>query len=239
MKTTTLKRVLGSALLAGTFALLPSATFAASATSSTSVHIGGNGIVRIINAEVTSISGNIINAVTNFKNNIVNWTITTNASTTIAANNSLTASTTDIHVGDKLRVTGPLSVIGSTLGVTATKVKDVTSTQSLHTKVGKIQSVNTANGTFVITTDNKQMTVQTNSATVLKNGTTTVALASLAVNSYVKVTGVTNADTTVITASSVTVFPIGKDIRKMDKTWKEAFKNFKHDWKSGHGNHDK
>jgi hypothetical protein len=216
MKTTTTKTLLSSLVISGALAFVPVAAFAASATTTAQVNIGGNGIVRVTGAEVTSISGNLISAVTAFKNTVLNWTFATNASTTIAANNSLSANISDIHVGDKLRVAGTISAVNGTLNVAATKIRDVTSTASLKAKTGTVQSVNTSNGTFVLKSGDKLTTIQTNASTTftLGSGATIAAntLANLPLNAKVSVAGVVSADQTSMTASKVILY-LGADTK--------------------------
>jgi hypothetical protein len=227
MKTTTIKTLFGSLLFAGAFALAPVAVFAAGATTTTSVKINTDGIVRVANAEVTSVSGNIINAVTRFKNNVVSWAFTTNASTTIAANNSHIASTTDIKVGDKLNVTGALSAFGSTISVAATKVLDITSMASWRAKSGTVQSINTSNGTFVLKSGDKLITVQTNASTTFRwKSSATTTLATLPLNAKVRVAGAANSDGTFIAASNIMVVSFGKSsVRKENKGADQGLKN--------------
>jgi hypothetical protein len=227
MKKNTLKTLFGSLAIGAAIMAVPVSTFAANATSSTSIRINGDGIVHIINAEVTSISGNIINAVARLKNNLVNFSFTTNASTTISTKGNTATSSSAITLGDRLKVTGTLASIGSTIGINATTIKDVTKTsvRIKHTsKTGTLTSVNTSNGTFVLTSDNKSnksVTVQTNATTtfISMTGTTTV-LSAIPLNTTVKVTGTLNADGTVLTATTVTA--------RMDYTkrqWMNLWKN--------------
>lgn len=234
MKTSNLKTLFSGIAIAGALMAIPVSTFAANASTTAAVRINGDGMVHVINAEVTSISGNIINAVTRFKNSVVNWAFTTNASTTIAANNSLTGTTADIGVGDRLKVNGLVSAFGSTISVQANAIKDITSMASWRVKSGTVQSVNTANGTFVLKQDDKLVTVQTNASTTftLANktaSTTPVTLALLTVNSKVMVSGVMNAEGTSMTATKVTVKKT--DDNKSKHEWKKEWKDA---WKSNH-----
>lgn len=232
MKTITLKTGLGAIALAGVLMSVPAATFAANASTTTSVNINHNGIIRVINAEVTSISGSIINAMATFKNTIVNFAVNTNASTTIAANNSLTAGTADIRVGDKISVTGALSSIGSTIGLTATKVKDTTSMQELKAKMGTVSNINSSTGSFLLTSDGKVFTVNTNASTTYSLGTTTpTTFANLAANAKVVVTGRLSTDGTTITATRIAAK--FEDLKKdMRHNWKNEWKNFLKDHKN-------
>lgn len=180
--------------------------FAADTNTAPTVRINGDGIVQVTNAEVTSISGNIINAITRFKNSVTAWTFTTNASTTIIANPKA-SSTATFAIGDRLKVTGALSAIGSTISVNATKIKEMASFTVARGTSGTVQSINVTAGTFVIKSDNKLVTVLTNASTTFTVvGTTTpLTLASLTQNSKVKVMGTMNGTRTIIIATSVVV----------------------------------
>jgi hypothetical protein len=203
MKIHTTKTLLGSLALGGMLLALPLSSFAADASTTSAVRINGDGGVRVVNAEVTSVSGNLINAITRFKNSIANWTFTTNASSTVNAGANAT-STSVIRVGDKLDISGMLSSLGATISVDASKILDLTNIVSWRSNVGTVQSVNTTNGTFVLAQDNgKTVTVQTNASTTLALSTATSTLANLAVGSKVQVTGTLNGDASILTATKV------------------------------------
>jgi hypothetical protein len=236
MKSTSMKKLFGSFALATAFIAMP-AFASTNASTTASVHINGDGIVHVVGAEVTSVTGNVVNAMLHFKNSIATWAFTTNTSTMIAANNSQTASTTDIHVGDKINVTGALTALGSVVSVNATKIRDITTTGLLRSKSGTVQSVNLTNSTFVLKTgDSKTMTIQTNANTVFTVApttfggvTSTTTLAALALNGRVNVSGVTNADGSVLTATKVTVRPsMSTKEDHEDKTKKESHDNGNH-----------
>src|SRR3989344_2663793 len=91
--------------------------------------------------------------------------------------------------------------------VAATKIRDMTTILPFkHVMGGKISSVNSANGSFVITKGDRSVTVQTNaSTTIMVNGTATTTLASVLAGDEVKVSGTPNADGSVITATNVVV----------------------------------
>lgn len=256
MKTTTLKTLFGSVAIAGALLAAPVATYAADvqATSDTSVRINRDGIVSVLGAEVTSVSGNIVNAVTRFKNNVVSWAFTTNASTTIASNGSLSGSIADLKVGDTLHVAGTLTGLGSPMNIAATKIIDVTAFAPItwKSKSGTIQSVNTANGTFVLKHNDKLYTVQTNASTTIQNGTTATTLGNVAVGTKVAVSGTLNSNGTVITASKVAVVTNvkhwmrdwkkqieaeKKEIKEANKDRKEALIELRKDLNVGFGLH--
>ncbi len=227
MKITTLKTLLGSLTVAGALVAFPLSASAAGATTTSSLHIGKNGVVHVVNAEVTSVSGNIINAVTYFKNTLATWAFTTNASTTIRVGTGATTTPSSIQIGDRIGVAGALTSFGSTIGVNATKILDLTAIASLRGTTGTVKTINTSNGTFVMTVGNKDITVQTNASTTwATKATTTLSLANLAVGTKVRVAGRLNPEHTILTASKVSIVPVKKeDDRKDNKGSFHGLKN--------------
>lgn len=216
MKSSTTKTLFSSVVLAGALFSIPVAVFAENATTATpQVRINGDGIVTVKNTEVTSISGNIINAVSRFKNTLLSWTFTTNASTTMAGN-TLPA---DIQVGDKLSISGALSSFGSTIAVTVNKIMDINSMTSRRTKSGTVQSITMSNTTFVAKMGDKLITVQTNASTTFVfdgKATSTAAFTSLVVGGKVSVTGTLSTDGTTIIATKVSL-KIEKESERVKK----------------------
>ena len=229
MKTNTFKTLLGSITVAGALIALPTSAFALDASTTASMQINKNGIVRVVNAEVTSVSGNIITAVTNFKNSLANWVFTTNASTTIKTGIGATSTPSVVKVGDKISVAGALTAFGSTLSVNATKVLDITALASWRGMSGTVTSINATTGTFVIKSGDKTVTVQSNASTTWMTGaTTTTPFTNLQIGAKVKLVGTLNADRTVITASKVTINPV-----KIEDTKKKENKGSSHGLKNG------
>src|SRR3989338_7312882 len=201
---------IGSAALTAAFVLMPFAASAATvnASSSTGVIISPNGIVRVIGADVTAVGSGFVSAATTIGNTILNWLVNISAATKVSGNGTVNASTTGISVGDRIAFKGALtSTSSSPLVVAATKIRDMTTILPFkHVMGGKISSVNSANGSFVITKGDRSVTVQTNaSTTIMVNGTATTTLASVQAGDEVKVSGTPNADGSVITATKVVV----------------------------------
>lgn len=206
MKINTFKTLLGSLTIAGALVALPLSAYALDASSTSALQIGENGVVHVRNAEVTSVSGSIINAVTRFKDTLATWAFTTNASTTVRLGNKAT-STAQIQAGDKISVLGFLTSFGSTFGVNATKIRGLTSIAAFRGTTGTVKSINLANATFVTTVNGKDITIATNASTTFAMaGTSTVAsLAKIAIGQKVTVLGTLNADKTILTAVKVTI----------------------------------
>ncbi len=236
MKTSSFKKLFGTLAIAGALVMVPSAFAETNASTTGSFTVNNSGIVHVKNAEVTSVSGNIVNAVSRFTNLVTSWVFTTNASTTIAVANATTSSTSNIKVGDKINVVGTLSALGSVISVNATKIVDTTSFALWKTKSGTVQSVNTANGTFVLKSDDKLITVQTNATTTFMitptatSLATTTTLGGLVIGSKVNVTGYMNPTKTVLTASKVTIKPLKLEVNKENKKKTNGSNN---GWKNG------
>lgn len=242
MKTTTIKLAFGSIALYGALIMTPA--FALDATTTSSVKINGDGMVRVTNAEVTSVSGNIINAITRFKNLVTSWTFTTNGSTTLMTNNSYATSTAGLQVGDRFNVSGTLTSFGSTIGVTASKLMENSYLPIFSkTKSGTVESINTSNGTFVMKSGNKLVTVQANaSTTIMVRPTATSALvattlALVPLNSKIEVSGVYNSNSNILTAKDITVKSVkissDDDKNKKDKKDKKDNHGSEMGWKNG------
>ncbi len=201
---------IGSAALTAAFVLMPFAASAATlnASSTTGVIINPNGIVRVIGADVTAVSNGVVNAVTTLGNTILSWIVNISATTKVSGNGTANASTTGIAVGDKVSFRGTLTGTSSPFTVAASKVRDIT--KSLfpfkHVIGGKVSSVNSAGGSFVIKKGDRSITVLTNASTTITfNGSATTTLASVQAGDEVKVSGTPNADGSVVTATNVVV----------------------------------
>lgn len=214
-----LTHILGTLGIASAFMVaVPTTTLALDVTSTTKLYVEDSGNLHVSGAEVTSVSGNIINAVTRFKDSVVNMVITTNASTTIAANNSKTATTADIQTGDKLSISGMLTGFGSTISLTATKIRDITSMQYWRVKSGNITSVSPASNSFTITHGKINLVVQLTASTTIRLANDAAGtISGLKVGDRVKTSGLIRNDGSLLVASTVQVKDDGEAKRKGDK----------------------
>lgn len=222
-----IQTIVSSAVITTLFAVAP---FAASADTlgakaSTGVFINPDGIVRVIGASVTAVSGDVVTAVTSIGSVVLNWAVNVSDSTKVAVNGAVSTSTAGIKAGDKISFMGSLSSsVGTSLSVAATKIRDLADFSVRHIGAGTVSSVNSANGSFVLTSNNRTVTVQTTASTTITVSGVTSNFASLAVNQKAVVAGVANADGSVITATTVTVRPA--DQGKNDK--EQSGKNESH-----------
>lgn len=212
------KKIISSGAVASLLVIAPLAASAdtLNAHASTGVRINPNGIVRVIGASVTAVSGDVVSAVTTIGSVVMNWAINVSDTTKVSANASAT-STSAIKAGDKISFAGVLSSsVGNSLTVAATKLRDLADLSVRHIGAGTISSVNTANGSFVVTNNNRTVTVQTNTSTNITVGGVASNLAALTAGDKVVVAGAANAGGSVITATSVVTRPAdqGKDTDK-------------------------
>lgn len=151
-----IKKIMGSATLAALM-LMPLAASADTigAHAGTGVFIATNGIVRVIGAEVASISGNVVSAVTSLGGVLINWNVTATSTTKVIANGSASSTVADIHVGDKIGFVGTALSTSSPFFVTASKIRDIT-TSPVHTdndtghkNKGKHRGWNNGKGKFL------------------------------------------------------------------------------------------
>jgi len=212
---------LGSAALTVAFALLPLAASAATVNaSSTGVFINQSGIVRVIGADVTAVGNGVINAMTTIGSTVLNWIVNISASTKVSGNGTVNASTTGISIGDRIAFKGALTSAGTSLNVAASKIVDITTLPFKRIVSGKISSVNSVNGSFVITHDDKSITVQTNASTTISVNGATTTLASLQIGEKVLVAGTPNADGSIVTATKVVVRTSGEKSKGDDNRGK-------------------
>ncbi len=124
----TLKKILGTTTLA-VLVCMPIAASADSigARGGTGVFVGENGVVHVLGAQVSAISGNVISAFTSIGNVVMNWTINASSDTKIAGGGSKSATVADLHVGDKIAFSGTNST-SSPLTISARKIVDITTT---------------------------------------------------------------------------------------------------------------
>ncbi len=217
----------GSLVLTAVLTVVPAAASArgigGNANAQTHVSINENGIVNVIGAEVTSVSGAVINAATTLSNIVINWVVNISSTTKVSADDQTTASTTAaINVGDKINFTGTLSNIGSTMTVAATKVRDLAGVVALHFKSFIVSSVNAANDSFTANAGKHTLTVQGNASTTVTINGATSTIASLQSGDKVKVAGTPNADGSIITATSVVVGSTANNDKDSDDTGNKA-----------------
>jgi len=124
-----INKTLASLAVGTVLVVTPLAAFAdtANAQVGTGIYISPSGIVRAIGADVTAVGTNVVDAVLNIGNTVINVVLNTSGNTTIVANGSKTATTTDVKVGDTVTFKGTLaSSTVSGVTVNATKVRDIT-----------------------------------------------------------------------------------------------------------------
>jgi hypothetical protein len=202
-------KFLSSLGLCAALIAMPTLAFAQgdSAQANTQAHVGidANGIVHVIDGDVTSVSGTVINAVTTLGNTVMNWVVDVSAATNITVDGHTATTTAAIAAGDKINFTGMLSGAGSTMTVAATKVGDLAGVIVQHFKSLTVSSVNAAADSFTANVGKHTITVQGNASTTVMIKGATSTIAALQIGDKAKVAGTTSTNGSVITASSVVV----------------------------------
>ena len=173
--------------------------------SGVEVNLSSNGSALVRGAKVTSVSGSTINATTNYGFSQLSWTVKTDGNTEFNANKGGSTGLSAIAIGDTVSFSGSLDQTVSGLTVNAKVVKDWTHSESKKTLSGIVTSINATLNSFTLSHDNSTTSVQTNSSTDfdLKGGNG--SFTSLFLNAKVKVKGMFNASSSVLTATSVDI----------------------------------
>src|SRR3989344_1609539 len=174
--------------------------------SGVEVNLSSNGSALVRGAKVTSVSSSTINATTNYGSSSLSWTVKTDGTTNFTANKGGTAGLAQIAVGDTVSFSGSLDQAVSGLTVNAKVVKDWTHVESKKTLSGIVTSISATLNSFTVSHDDATTSVQTNSDTKFKlsNGTDGT-FASIFLNAKVKVKGLFNASSSVLTATEVDI----------------------------------
>lgn len=249
MKTNISNRISRALMLSLALLVVPVST---NALNIPSLQVNQNGNVNITSAQVVAVSGDTITSVIAFKNATSSAVIKTTASTTVSTQGGAKGSTSvssvsNIKVGDIINISGIFTGFNSALTLTASKIHNITARISIFQKSGKIESVNTANNTFVLRVkDNKGITVMTTASTTfyLANKATTTFVTAVSANGNVSVSGVLSADGTTMTAQAITVSGVPQKSEehtkdKDDDKSKKDHKRFFGNWNWNFGMHKK
>ena len=178
----------------------------APAGSKVEIAIGDNGKVRVGGAKITAINGATISAVSTWGSLSFNWTVMTNGSTQFLRLYGGASGLSEMAVGDFISFQGMLDTNASSPTVTATAVKDWSIQKTRATFNGTVQSANSADGSFVLTTENRgNITVKTTSTTKIAKGGIVGVFADIMVNAKVTASGLWNNLTNILEASEVKI----------------------------------
>lgn len=200
------KKILGTTTLT-MLMLMPLSASADSAgfRSGTGIFVGENGIVRVIGAQVSSVSDNFINAFTTIGNIVMNWTVNASSTTKVRAGGMATSSMNLIHVGDTIAFSGTTTGTTSPFTVTARKIIDLTTLPFREHVTGTVSNVNATAQTFTVTSGNRTLIVQANASTTVSVDGTASTFAAIQNGQKVKVKGSLNTANTVLTATTIVV----------------------------------
>ena len=175
--------------------------------STLEIHVTDHGKVLVRGAKVTSISGNTINASATWGSAVFNWAVVTDSSTELIRRFGGKAAISEISVGDFISFRGILDTsVANPITVKASAVKDWSIQKQIPAPIrttleGKIKSVGgttTLPTTFVMTSGNKDYTVNVSAGTaVLNHLWLQAALSSFKAGDKIRVYGTVNANLTV------------------------------------------
>jgi hypothetical protein len=167
------------------------------------VNLASNGSVLVRGAKVTGVSGSSISATTNYGSSQLSWTVKTDGNTDFNANKGGATGLANIATGDTVSFSGSLDQAVSGLTVNAKVVKDWTQVESKKTLSGIVTSINATLDSFTVSHDNATTSVQTNGDTKFRMNGENSSFTSIFLNAKVKVAGVFNASSSILTATSV------------------------------------
>lgn len=180
----------------------------AAAGSTLETHINNNGTVLVRGAKITGINGATISTTQSWGAYSINWVINTTGSTQFLLRYGGKATAANFSVGDYISFSGPLDNTQATATVHATVVKDFSSQRAASSFSGTVESVNTANTSFTLSTASRgTITVVTSPSTMIKQGTATTTFATLSVGQKVTRTdGVWDNLSKTLQAQSVVIY---------------------------------
>lgn len=196
------------------------------------VNIGANGSALVRGAKVTGVSGSQINANTNYGSSVLSWIVKTDGNTNFTSNKG-SSGLANVAVGDTISFNGALDQAASGLTVSAKVVKDWTQVVSKKNLSGIVTSINATLGSFTVAEGTATTTVQTSSSTTFKKNGGSATFADIFLNAKVKVLGMFNASSSVVTAQSV---DFGTSTKKDDHEsgigrWMKGGNRFKFWWR--------
>ena len=180
--------------------------------SSAGVVLSSGGSLRVMSANVTSVTGGDVNATVPFGNSVLNFVVKTDAQTKL--NGKLLTNSAvvlgQLKVGDKVSFSGTVtsstssSIVVDADHLVARALYNTAKVENKTTFQGEVKAVNTADSSFTLQLKNGVSTkVAVNTSTAVTVDGTTSTLSALLVGEEVKVTGELNAEGTVVTASKV------------------------------------
>ncbi len=189
------------------------------------VSIGGDGKTLVRGAEVTAVEDGNITAETSWNDVELIWTILTDNDTSYVGAKGESSARADIEEGDTISFTG---VLEGSLKVAADIVRNWSDEDSDRTHVsGEVTEVN--NGSFVVKTGNRSVTIDVDSETDFTIGKEVGELADLTTGMKVRVTGAYNGDE--FEADSVTAVALkARDDDKHWRPWFDFWANLKANW---------
>jgi len=198
--------VLAVSLVAGfSFTGVAHAKTDVNAGTGVEVNIGSQGGVLVRGAKVTGVSSTTVNANTSLGSSILSWVVKTDGDTDFTAVKGATAGIANVMVGDIISFRGNIDQSMSGLNVKAQVVKDWTAVETKKTINGIVTSINTTLNSFTVAHGNSTTTVQVASSTDIDKDGGNATFADIVLNAKVKIVGMLNASSNVLSALSVDI----------------------------------
>lgn len=162
--------------------------------STLEAHINNDGSVLIRGAKIIAISGTSLTVTQTWGTYVATWTVNTDPSTEIIRRYGGASSFAEFTVGDYIAARGMLDTSKTQSTITAKVIRDYSIQRENATFTGTVQSVNSSNQSFVLTTPNRgNQTIFVSSSTVVKQGGATTTFTVLAVGQKItKAAGIWN-----------------------------------------------
>ncbi|MBV9159358.1 MAG: hypothetical protein JO019_02045 [Candidatus Kaiserbacteria bacterium] len=171
------------------------------------ISIAGNGQVMVRNAQVVSVSGSEIVAMTGWGSTAITWTIETSGSTRFTPENGSRAALKLIKKGDLISFSGELDTSLSHPTVIATVVRDNSLVQESAVISGTVLSVDVARALIDISTQNGTSTIALNQGTTITRDGAPVGIEQINPGDTTKAFGTLAVATHTISALKITVQP--------------------------------
>lgn len=172
------------------------------------IHVTDSGKVLVRGAKVTGVTGSVVTATTAWGNAVATWTVNTGSTTQLVRRyGGAMTSLSEITIGDFVSFSGTIATGATSPFVVDAKVlKDWSIQKKNATFEGTITSVDGANSSFVLTSNNRgAVTVKVATTTEIKKDSTSGTFADIIAGLRVTATGLYNNVNSTLEATHVKV----------------------------------
>lgn len=171
-------------------------------------HVNNDGSVLIRGAKITAITPTVLTVVQTWGSYVSTWTISVDPSTELIRRYGGASAISEFTVGDYVAVKGMLDTTKTNPTIAAKVIRNYSIQRENANFSGTVQSVNSANSSFILTTPNRgNQTIVVSSSTVIKQGGATTTFAALLVGQKItKAYGVWNNLNNTMQAQKVDIY---------------------------------